>query len=184
VIVQDSLDRPGKWPDTPAGRHARCLTSGGVLRAERDDRIELGSFRCTGPPTVIDGDFGVDVTTTLLHTGSCAAIWFHWNRDAGQVLRVCQGGITVAESASTDRDEAIGAFAGARPIALRAKTRIHLAVRDHIATLWQDNRLAGTVTLPAGDPATGQALIGIVVEDGDAPPPYAVTFSDLDIRSL
>jgi eukaryotic-like serine/threonine-protein kinase len=185
VIARDSLASPGKWPDTAFGRRgARCVTTGGALRAERIDRVELGDFRCNGPADVIEGDFGVQVTVALQQVSSCAAIWFHWRgADGGQLLRVCQSQITVDDDQPGDR-QAIGTFAQARPIPLRTKTRIHLVVRGHTATLWQNDRLAGSVPLPGTGVDDGQVLLGISVENGDAAPPYAVTFANVDIRSF
>jgi hypothetical protein len=185
VIVQDSLSRAGRWPDTPPGKsQVRCFTGGGALRAVRTNRIELGDFRCKGPADVIDGDFGVEVTTALQSAGSCAAIWFRWNADVGgQQLRICGSGISVAEDTPGSR-QVLGTFAQARPIPLRTKTRIHLVVRGQSATLWQDNRLAGSVPLPVDGPREGQALLGINVENGDDDPPYSVSFTDVEIRSL
>jgi serine/threonine protein kinase len=184
VVVQDPLTRPGRWPDTLLGRRgARCHTSGGVLRAERIDRIEPGDFRCPGPADVIDGDVGIEVTTTLQQPSSCAAIWFHVNGGGGQVLRACETGITISDDRPGD-SQVLGTFGQARPIALRVKTRIHLVVRGHTATLWQDNQLAGSVPLPATGPAGGQTMLGISVQNGDDNPPYSVTFSDVEIRSF
>jgi eukaryotic-like serine/threonine-protein kinase len=185
VVVQDPLTRPGRWPDTALGRRgARCHTNGGVLRAERIDRVEPGDFRCPGPADEIGGDVGVEVTTTLQQPSSCAAIWFHVDgAGGGQVLRVCETGITISDDLPGDR-QVLGTFGQARPIALRTKTRIHLVVRGHTATLWQDDQLAGSVQLPVTGAAGGQALLGISVQNGDDNPPYSVTFSDVDIRSF
>jgi hypothetical protein len=133
---------------------------------------------------VLDGDFGVEVTVALQQPSSCAAIWFHWNGTAGgQMLRACETGITISNDQPGD-SEVIGTFGQARSIALRTRTRIHLVVRGHLATLWQDDRMAGTVPLPETGPAGGQVLLGIGVENGDDNPPYSVTFSDVDIRSF
>jgi eukaryotic-like serine/threonine-protein kinase len=185
VIVQDSLSRPGRWPDNPAANSkVRCFTSDGALRAVRTNRVELGDFRCKGPSDVIDGDFGVEVTTTLQTASSCAAIWFRWHPDeGGEQLRICKSGIAVAEDTPGSR-QVLGTFSQARSIPLRTRTRIHLVVRGQTATLWQDNRFAGSVPLPATGPRDGQALLGINVENGDEDPPYSVSFTDVEIRSL
>jgi hypothetical protein len=33
-------------------------------------------------------------------------------------------------------------------------------------------------------PNTGRILLGVMEKSGDAPPPYTVTFADLEIRTL
>jgi hypothetical protein len=51
------------------------------------------------------------------------------------------------------------------------------------AAVWQDGRYAGSVPLPATGPVGGRVLLGISVQNGDDSPPYAVTFTDLDLRT-
>jgi hypothetical protein len=185
VIIEDKLNRPGQWPDTDLGRdNARCYTQGGVLRAERADRVEHGSYRCEGPVEQIDDDFDVTVTTALQSAGACAAIWFHWNPgEGGQVLRVCEDAMTVARDTPKSRD-AYGTLQLARPITLKTPTRIHLVIRGEGADVWQNGRFAGSVPLPEDGPHGGQVLLGISVEGQDEPPPYEVTFANVLIRSL
>jgi hypothetical protein len=57
-------------------------------------------------------------------------------------------------------------------------------VRDQQAQLWLGGRYAGAQPLPDDGPRSGRVVLGISVRDGDDPPPYAVTFSRVDIRSL
>jgi hypothetical protein len=182
VDEQDRLDQPRLFTAGHDGGGS-CRFSDG-LRAERADRVERGAFQCPGGPAqVLTGTFGVQVTATLQSAGSCAGLWFHWSPgNAGQVLEICGDGISlVAQNPAADR--VAGTYSQAKPIGLRASTRINLVVRDGSAAVWQDGVYAGTVALPSTDPGAGQVKLGITVADTDAPPVYAVTFTGLEIRS-
>ncbi|PRY18837.1 hypothetical protein CLV70_14319, partial [Pseudosporangium ferrugineum] len=180
-IIQDPLDQPGQWLDSEIReQQARCFTSG-VMRAERVDR---GTYQCVGPDEDIEDDFGVEVTTALQTAGSCAAVWFHWSEaDGGQVLRVCQDEVVVGADMPADRT-VYGRVAFKERIALKKSTRVHLVVRDGAAQIFRGGRFAGEVELPSDGPDTGQVRLGLSVEAVDTDPPYAVTFANVDIRSL
>ncbi|MEU7906783.1 protein kinase domain-containing protein [Actinoplanes sp. NPDC049118] len=181
TIIQDPLSGPGLWPDSEVpGQDAGCLVRG-VLRATRSDR---GTHQCAGPDEVVSDDTGVEVTTALQSAGSCAAIWFHWDSEAGgQLLRVCQGEISVAADLPEDR-RVYGRVALERRIGLRQSVRIHLVVREGKAQVFRDGDFAGAVTLPPDGPNEGQVLLGLSAEDAETNPPYAVTFANVEIQSL
>jgi serine/threonine protein kinase len=182
VILQDPLNRPIHW--TESSRNRAGCTVDGALRAERTDRVEHGEYRCRGPDRAIADDFGISVKTTLLTESSCAGIWFHWNPDGGgQLLKACQDGISIATDQGA-QSRTLGALPAAKPIALKKPVRIHLVVQGETASVWQDGTYAGSVRLPADGPDSGQVQLGISVEIGDTAPPYAVTFTEADIRSL
>ncbi|MEU4219659.1 serine/threonine-protein kinase [Actinoplanes sp. NPDC026623] len=178
-IISDQLSRPGLWQDSEVpGQDADCVVQG-VLRVSRADR---GAHQCAGPEEVIKDDFGVEVTTVLQSAGSCAAVWFHWDpKDGGQVLRVCQGEISVGADLPDD-SRVYGRIPLERRITLRGPTRIHLVVRDGEAQVFRGGDFAGAVPLPADGPDEGQVLLGLDAQaDGG---PFTVTFADVDIRSL
>jgi hypothetical protein len=50
--------------------------------------------------------------------------------------------------------------------------------------VWRDGDYAGAIRLPSNGPTKGQVQLGISVETVQDPAPYAVTFTDVDIRSL
>jgi predicted Ser/Thr protein kinase len=180
-ILQDRLSRPGLWQDSEVpGQDADCVVKG-VLRVTRVDR---GAHQCAGPEEDIEDDFGVEVTTQLQSAGGCAAIWFHWDpKVGGQLLRVCQGDISVAADLPDD-SRVYGRIALDRRIGLGGPTRIQLVVRDGEAQVFRGGEFAGAVPLPADGPDEGQVLLGISAEAVGVRAPYAVTFSDVDIRSL
>jgi len=180
-IIQDSLSRPGQWLDSEIReQNATCSTSG-VMKATRVDR---GTYQCVGPDESIEDDFGVEVTTELASAGSCAAIWFHWDpRAGGQVLRVCQDELSVAADMPSDR-QVYGRIQLSKRIALRQSARIHLVLRDSRAEVFRGGVFEGAVKLPADGPDAGQFLLGLSVEATDTDPPYAVTFANVDVRSL
>ncbi|MFI5938294.1 serine/threonine protein kinase [Actinoplanes sp. NPDC051494] len=180
-IIQDPLGQPGQWLDSEIReQNANCFTKD-VMRAGRVDR---GSYQCVGPDEEIEDDFGVEVTTTLVTAGSCAAIWFHWSDDrGGQALRVCQDEISLAADMPDDK-RVYGSIALKNRIGLRKAVRVHLVVREGEAQIFRGGTFAGAIELPDGGPDEGQVRLGINVETLDTDPPYAVTFADVDIRSL
>jgi hypothetical protein len=181
VIIQDPLNQPGQWLDSEIReQNANCFTRG-VMQAGRIDR---GTYQCVGPEETIQDDFGVEVTTALQTAGSCAAIWFHWTSTAGgHVLKVCQGTMSVGADMPNDR-RVFGTVRLAKPIGLKKATRVHLVVRNGRADLYRSGTFVGSVALPAGQSDTGQVRLGISVETVADPPPYTVTFANVDIRSL
>jgi hypothetical protein len=183
-IIQDPLNEPGQWLDSEIReQNANCVTRG-VMQAVRVDR---GTYQCVGPDESIEDDVGIEVTTALQSAGSCAAIWFHWNpRAGGQVLRVCQNEISVAADMPDNRRVygRIPLDRQDRRIALRQPARIHLVLRDGQAEVFRGGYFEGAVRLPSDGPDEGQVLLGLSAEAVNADPPYAVTFADVDIRSL
>jgi len=180
-IIQDPLNQPGQWLDSEIReQNARCFTRG-VMRAERVDR---GTFQCAGPKERIEDDFGVEVTTSLQTAGSCAGIWFHWDdQRGGQLLRICQGGVSIAADMPDDR-RVYGRVTFAERIPLQKTTRVHLVVREGEAHVFRSGRFVGEIKLPAQGPDEGEVQLGLSVEAVDTDPPYAVTFANVDIRSL
>ncbi|WP_041832563.1 serine/threonine-protein kinase [Actinoplanes sp. N902-109] len=179
-IIQDPLNQPGQWLDSEIHEQsANCYTKG-VMRAGRIDR---GTYQCVGPDEVIDDDFGVEVTTALQSAGSCAGIWFHWNDNGGgQVLRVCQDSFSIAAD-KPDSKVVYGTIPLKSRIALKKSVRVHLVVREKSAQVFRNGAYAGQVKLPAA-PTGGQVRLGLSVEAVDQQPPYAVTFANVDVRSL
>jgi eukaryotic-like serine/threonine-protein kinase len=183
TILADALAKPGLWTNASTKDGGRCRVSDG-LRAERAERVEGGEHQCPGPAEDIADDFGVAVTATLRSASSCAAIWFHRTVGrSGEVLRVCPDSVTVT-AGPANSPQPLGTYTPEQPVALNKPVRIHLVVRSRQAQLWLGGRYAGARDLPDGDPQSGRVLLGISVRDGDDPPPYAVTFSQVDIRSL
>ncbi|MEV4642218.1 serine/threonine-protein kinase [Actinoplanes sp. NPDC049548] len=180
-ILQDPLNQPGLWLDSEIREEqARCFIRG-VMRPERVDR---GTYQCAGPTEDIEDDFGVQVTTTLQTAGSCAAIWFHWSDDkGGQVLRVCQDEISVAADMPDDRRVYDDVRLDQR-IPLKKTTRVHLVVREGVAQVFLGGDFVSEISLPEGGPDAGEVRLGLIAEAEDTDPPYAATFSDVDIRSL
>ncbi|WP_244876322.1 serine/threonine protein kinase [Winogradskya consettensis] len=180
-IIEDPLDQPGQWLDSEIREQsANCFTKG-VMRAGRIDR---GTYQCVGPDEEIEDDFGVEVTTALQSAGSCAAIWFHVDaQKGGQVLRVCQDEITIGADLQDDK-RVYDRIALTTRIGLKKSVRIHLVVREGEAEVFRGGRFAGRFALPDDGPDKGQVRLGLSVEAVDTDPPYAVTFANVDIRSL
>jgi hypothetical protein len=182
-IISDALAKPGLWTNASTRDGGRCRVSKG-LRAERAERVEGGEHQCPGPAEDIADDFGVAVTATLQTGSSCATIWFHWTvGQSGDVLQICPDEISMFAEAPNSHLN-LGTYELDDPVDLRKPIRIHLVVRDRQAQLWFGGHYGGTQPLPDGGPQSGRVVLGISVRDGDDPPPYAVTFSQVDIRSL
>ena len=181
VIIQDPLNQPGQWLDSEIREQsANCFTKG-VMQAGRIDR---GTYQCVGPEESIEDDFGIEVTTALQTAGSCSAIWFHWKpATGGDVLKICAQTMSVGADNPADK-RVFGTLRLAKPIALKKSTRVHLVVRDSRAEVYRSGVFVGSVRIPAGRPDKGEMRLGISVETLDDPPPYTVTFANLDIRSL
>ena len=174
----------GAWwsDDKPGAGAGRCLVRG-KLRAELTDRVEDGLHRCSGPTRDVQGDFGLTVTATLESAAACAAIWFHWADQNGQVLRVCPAAISLDVDSPEDHG-VLGTYRAGPPVEVHKPTVLHVVARNGAVQLWRDGVYAGSVPLPDTLPNTGRILIGVSEKSGDAPPPYAVTFADLEIRTL
>jgi serine/threonine protein kinase len=183
IIFRDSLTTQGIWNDDKTGSGAGQCVVRGKLRVALTDRVEDGVHRCSGPTRDVQGDFGVTVTTTLESPAACAAIWFHWADQNGQVLRVCRTGIALDADAPDDHGP-LGTFRAGTPVEVNEPMVLHLVVRNGAVQLWRDGVYAGSVPLPETLPHTGRILIGVSEKSGDAPPPYTVTFADLEIRTL
>jgi hypothetical protein len=179
--IQDPLSRPGQWQSSEIRtENARCLVRN-VLRATR---VDQGTFQCSGPQQTIDDSFGVGVTTSLETQGSCAAVWFHWADVAGgQVLRICQAGFALALDRPDDQ-RVLGTLALDRPIPLGRAVRVRFTVAGGALEVFLSGVRIGRLALPPDSPDTGQVRLGISVSAVAAPPPYAVTFADVDISTL
>jgi hypothetical protein len=123
------------------------------------------------------------VTTKIESATACAAIWFHWADQNGQMLRVCESGISLEVDSPNDHG-ILGKYRAEPPIELNKPTVLHLVARNGAVQLWRDGGYAGSVPLPETLPGACRILIGVSEKSGDAPPPYSVTFADLEIRAL
>jgi serine/threonine protein kinase len=183
VVLRDALTTAGIWTDDGTISDGGRCTIRGVLRAARTDRVEDGVHQCPGPNRDFQDDVGVTVTTTLESASTCAAIWFHWTDQGGDMLRVCPAAISVATDAG-GRRTVLGSLKPPRQLALKVPIHLHLVVRAGSALVWVDGGYAGAVPLPGARPAAGRILLGVSEQGGDDPPPYSVTFADLEIRSI
>ncbi|RZU48628.1 serine/threonine protein kinase [Krasilnikovia cinnamomea] len=179
--LQDSLDSPAQWRETARRADGAGCTVRGVLRATLPGP---GTLQCPGPAEQFPGDLAVEVSVTLLNAGGCAAVWYHWDSEAGgQVLRVCQRELSVAADAPGDQ-QVFGTVPLPRPIPLGADTRIHLVVREGRAELFLAGEFAGALPLPADSPQDGQVVLGASVAAPAARAATSVTFADVAIQSL
>jgi serine/threonine protein kinase len=183
-IIRDPLSKPGLW--TPAQNRAdqsRCDFGDGALVVAR---VGPGISMCPGPSENIEDDLGIAVDVRLRYAASCAAIWFHWSAsDGGDVLRICPRDITVGSDAPGDQS-VYGRLPLTDAIALSRTTRLHVVVRDRKLDVWRDGDYIGAVRLPEDGPDKGRVELGIEAQVQSRPQqaPYAVTFGQLDIRSL
>jgi eukaryotic-like serine/threonine-protein kinase len=183
-IIRDPLSKPGLW--TPAQNRAdqsRCDFGDGALVVAR---AGPGISMCPGPSENIEDDLGIAVDVSLRYAASCAAIWFHWSpSDGGDVLRICPRDITVGSDAPGDQS-VYGRLPLTGAIALSRTTRLHVVVRDRKLDVWRDGDYIGAVRLPEDGPDKGRVELGIEAQVQSRPQqaPYAVTFGQLDIRSL
>jgi eukaryotic-like serine/threonine-protein kinase len=183
-IIRDPLSKPGLWtPTRLRADQSRCDFGDGALVVVR---AGPGVSMCPGPSEEIEDDLGIAIDISLRYAGSCAALWFHWSDgDGGDVLRVCQRDITVGSDAPGDQF-VYGKLPLTETIALSRSTRLHVVVRDRKLDVWRDGDYTGSVRLPEDGPDKGRVELGIEAHTPSTPQrdPYAVTFGQLDIRSL
>jgi hypothetical protein len=181
AIIQDPLSRPGQWLDSEIREeNAKCV----IKNVMRVTRIDRGTFQCEGPKKRIPDGFSVAVTTTLETLGSCASVWIHWDdTDGGQALHVCQEGFVLVADTPADQ-RVIGTLSLGRPIPLHQPVRVKLTVDGGVVGVFMNGDLAGRIPLPPASPKTGQVVLGIGVQALAVPPPYSVTFADVDIQAV
>jgi hypothetical protein len=155
-----------------------------IKNVMRVTRVDRGTFQCDGPRKRIPDGFSVAVTTTLEAIGSCASVWIHWDDTAGgQALRVCQEGFVLVADTPDDQ-RVIGTLSLGRPIPLHQPVRVKLTVGGGFIGVFMGGDLVGRIPLPPDSPKAGQVVLGIGVEALAVPPPYSVTFADLDIQAV
>jgi eukaryotic-like serine/threonine-protein kinase len=178
-LINDPLSRSGQWIYTNlSAEHATCTITD-RLRATRTSR---GVLLCTGPEMHLRGDHSIDVDTALESSGSCAAIWFFWTGEhGGYVLRICGDAITLAADRSSDR-RVLGSLPLTDHIALHRPLHVRIVARTERAEVFRDGTHVGDFPLPAADPKDGGDALGLSVESVTDPPPYAVTYANVDIR--
>ncbi len=182
-FIVDSLSTGGQWFDSEIGGEAgsNCRITGGVLRAQR---VTPGVFTCEGPEKDLTGDHTVAVTARIEKPGTCAGIWFHWTDRSSYVLTACPDFFRVGiEQAEADtyvlRDVPL-----AVPLVVGEKFRLQLVVEDGVARFGHDDRLVGEATLPQPALDRGRTFLGLLNHPDDETPPYAVSFTDVEIRTL
>ncbi len=179
-LIQDPLNEPGQWLDSELAEDGSSCVIDGVLRASQRSR---GVYQCSGPDTDIPPDSSVEVTTTLETAGSCSAIWLRWNGTAGYQVRVCADAVHVAIDRPEDK-RILRSMPLSRPIVVDKPTALRVVVLNEAVEVLIDGVSTGFTDLTDVDLDRGQILLGISVDSVTARPPFAVSFANVDIRSL
>jgi hypothetical protein len=178
--VSDALTEPGEWFESEIRQEQAQCVFAGTLRASR---IDPGDFACAGPERQLPADVRVAVSTVLRSAGSCSAIWFRWNGEAGYRLLLCAGSVQF-EVARPDGARMLAKSVLRRPIAFGQGVDVRIDVRGDSATAVLDGVAVQRARLTEGDLGAGEVLLGISVRATTDRPPFAVAFADVDIRAL
>ncbi len=179
-MISDPLNEPGQWSDSEITEDGSSCVIDGVMRARQKNR---GIYQCTGPEKDVPPDSSVDVTTTLETDGSCAAIWLRWNGDAGYQVRLCADAVHVAIDRPEDK-RILQSMPLNEPIVVDQPTTLRVVVWNQTVEVLVDGVSVGSTELTEVDLAEGQVLLGMSVDSVTARPPFAVSFANVDIRSL
>lgn len=175
LIVQDPLTAAREWEDFTDGQtRTTCTFVDGLVAT-----TEAASFRCPGPRDSI-ADLAVFVDVTLAEPGSCATIWFRFRvLDGGYALRVCEGAFYLVTHGTPEPHtvQDLRRFRFDEP--LDGRTRVGIAADGDAFRFYRDGREVGTWS---DDTFTrGQVWLGILQMEPEVPPPYQVTFADVEI---
>jgi hypothetical protein len=181
VVVADALDAEGAWQERKDTDNRTTCTFDGALVVTRQS---TGSYRCPGVQQVLT-DFSVTVDVTLRTPGSCAGIWFRFENSAGYALRVCETGYALATHGDGGQATVtpLRTFSFASPLTPGGTTRVGVAAKGTNLMFFRDDRLVGDWTEDRFQ--RGRVVLGIF-ELGQAagPPPYSVSFANIEIRNL
>ncbi|GIF51422.1 serine/threonine protein kinase [Asanoa ferruginea] len=180
LLIANPLITAGVWSArNDKDNHTTCAFDGALVVT----RQTVGSYRCPGVQDVLT-DFSVTVDVKLRTPGSCAAVWFRFDT-AGFVLRICAeayylvthgvGGPATVTPLRT--------FQLAEPIATGTATKIGITAEGTNLAFSRDGRQIGDWTQARFQ--RGRVVLGIF-QDGQtsAPPPFSVSFANIEIRTL
>ncbi|GAA0806490.1 serine/threonine-protein kinase [Spirilliplanes yamanashiensis] len=182
-FIADSLSTGGQYLDSEiegeTGSH--CRIADGAMRAQR---VTPGVYQCEGPEKQLAGDHTVAVTATVEQPGTCVAFWLHWSSRGSYVVTACAAGVTVTVE-QTDRDNyTLGDLVWDAPLPVGEPVRFELAVEGGVLTVAHDGVYAGDIPLPEAGLDRGRTFFGIASDPADDTPPYAASFSDVEIQTL
>ncbi len=182
-FVVDSLSTGGQWFDSEIAGEAgsNCRITGGVLRAQR---VTPGVYTCEGPEKSLTGDHTVAVTVRIEKPGTCAGIWFHWTDRGSYLLTACPDSFRVGIAQAEADTYVLRDVPLTEPLVVGEEFRLQLVVQDGVARFGHDDRLVGEATLPAPALDRGRTLLGLLNHPTDETSPYAVSFTDVEIRTL
>jgi hypothetical protein len=176
LVVSDALSRPlGLRPtEAPQLGGAACSFDGALVVT----REEPGVYKCPGPLDVYT-DFAANIDVTLHQPGNCAAIWFRFDGAKGYALRVCEEGYTFVTHEPNP--------AGVKPrrtiplaLAVDAPTRVGIVAVGNTFRFFRDGQEVGTPATMDAYP-DGRVALGILQRSQADPPPFRVSFANLEI---
>jgi hypothetical protein len=200
---------PSVSPGTPSGRPADALIISDPLTAERDWRVvrdprnkatcefdgalvvqkgSPGPYRCPGPRR-LHTDFIVAVTAKLHTKGSCAALWFRFDkvsaeseREAGYVLVICADGYTLMTHGAAEANAMaeLTTFPFDDPSPLRQPIAVGITAEGSNLSFSRDGEQIGTWRDSRF--ARGRVVLGILNRSADQPT-TRVSFTDVEIRA-
>jgi hypothetical protein len=148
-----------------------------------------GPYRCPGPRR-LHTDFTVEVTTRLHTAGSCAAVWFRFDkisvdvdREAGYVLRICADGYTLmTHGAATDASKMVEltSFPFAEAPSSGQPIRVGISADGSDLSFRRDDLQIGTWR--DAQFTKGRVVLG-VVKQPNRQSPARVSFNDVEIRA-
>jgi predicted Ser/Thr protein kinase len=179
-LLRDRLASEGRWKtrDDPTNQ-STCGFAGALVVT----RQSLGTYRCPGPVDPIE-DFSVAVDIRLLTESSCATIWFRFaDADGGYALRACATGYQLVTHGKGGPSVITPLWTHSfdQPLPLDTVARVGIVATGRELEFQRDGRTVGTWRDDTY--GSGRLVLGISQDDApDAPPPYRVSFANIEIR--
>jgi eukaryotic-like serine/threonine-protein kinase len=151
-------------------------------------RESAGPYRCPGPRRLVT-DFTATVTTRLLTTDGCAAVWLRFDRidatsarEAGYVLAICADRyrlMTHGVDGPSDMAD-LASFPYAEPVAQREPIAVGITAHGPQLTFTRDGKKIGT--WKDSQFTKGRIVLGVLNTSSNQST-VQVSFNDIEIRA-
>jgi hypothetical protein len=175
LVVRDPLIEEAAWSPTQADGAACAFEDQSLVVT----RVKPGVFKCPGLEDYFT-DFAAYVDVTLGEPGNCAAIWFRFTGSEGYALRVCEDGFAFV----THHPNSKG---GVRPrqtidltIPRSTPVRVGIVAEGNTFRFFRDGEQVGRPSVMSLF-REGRLALGILQRSGADPPPFRVSFANLEI---
>ena len=185
TIIADPLTAERDWRVVRDPANDASCEFDKALVAKRES---AGPYRCPGPRRLVT-DFTATVTTRLLTTDGCAAVWFRFDRidatsarEAGYVLAVCADRYTLMThgvDGPSDMADLVS-FPYAEPVAQREPIAVGITAAGPQLTFTRDGKKVGT--FKDSQFTKGRVVLGVLNTSSNRSTAQ-VSFNDVEIRA-